>query len=222
MSTSTKAGNRNTRIFRLGELPRDVAERVVKLPREIADEVTTRGRDVWLAGLGALATVEQEGAALYETLVKQGETLVERGEKLERRGRVRIGAIRGDVEARREAVAEKVESTVYDPIVEALQKLGVPTRAEVQKLSAQVESLAERVGLLIGRLERAQVAVYSVVAREEGWAIEKRGAERAVSVHATKEEALDRARALAGEHRPSELVVHRRDGSVQDTVVYEA
>jgi poly(hydroxyalkanoate) granule-associated protein len=222
MSASTKSRTRNTRIFRLGELPRNVAGRVVKLPKEIAGEVTTRGRDVWLAGLGALATVEQEGAALYETLVKQGETLVERGEKLERRGKVRIGALKDDVEARREQVVEKVESTVYDPMVEALQKLGVPTRAEVQKLSAQVESLAQRVGLLISRLERAQVAVYAVVAREEGWAIEKQGAERAVSVHATKEEALDRARALAGEHRPSELVVHRKDGTVQDTVVYEA
>ena len=198
---STKTGN--TRIFRLGELPRNVADRVVKLPKEIADEVTTRGRDVWLAGLGALATVEQEGTALYDTLVKQGETLVQRGEKLEERGKVRIGALKDDVDARREAVAEKVETTVYDPMVEALQKLGVPTRAEVQKLSAQV-------------------AVYSVVAREEGWAIEKQGAERAVSLHATKEEALDRARALAGEHRPSELVVHRKDGTVQDTVVYDA
>lgn len=218
MSTQT----RNTRIFRLGELPRNVADRAVKLPREIADEVTTRGRDAWLAGLGALATVEQEGTSLYHALVKQGETLVERGEALEKRGKVRIDALKDDVDARREAVVEKVETTVVDPMVEALQKLGVPTRAEVQKLTAQVEALAERVGLLIGRLERAQVAVYSVVAREEGWAIEKRGADRAVSVHATKDEALERARALAGEHRPSELVVHRKDGTVQDTVVYDA
>jgi poly(hydroxyalkanoate) granule-associated protein len=218
MSTKT----RNTRIFRLGELPKTMADRVVKLPKEIADEVTTRGRDVWLAGLGALATVEQEGTALYDSLLKQGETLVQRGEKLEQRGKVRIGALKDDVDSRREAVVEKVETSVYDPMVEALQKLGVPTRAEVQKLSAQVESLAERVTLLISRLERAQATVYSVVAREEGWAIEKRGSERAVSVHATKEEALDRARALAGDHRPCELVVHRKDGTVQDTLVYDA
>ena len=217
MPTKTK----NTPIFRLGELPRNVAGRVVKLPKEIADGVTTRGREVWLAGLGALATVEQEGTALYDSLVKQGETLVQRGETLEKRGKVRIGALREDVGARREQMVEKVETTVYDPMVEALQKLGVPTRAEVQKLSAQVESLADRVMHLIAKLERAQVAVYSVVAREEGWAIEKQGADRAVSVHATKEEALDRARELAGQHRPSELVVHRKDGTVQDTVVYD-
>ena len=218
MATQT----RNTRIFRLGELPRSVAGRVVKLPKEIADGVTTAGRDVWLAGLGAIATVEQEGTALYDSVVKQGEALVKRGETMEKRGKVRIAAVRDDVEARREAVVEKVETRVVDPMVEALQKLGVPTRAEVQKLAAHVEALAERVGLLIARLDRAQVVVYSVAAREDGWAIEKQGAERAVSVHATKDEALERARALAGEHRPSELVVHRKDGTVQDTLVYDA
>jgi hypothetical protein len=107
-------------------------------------------------------------------------------------------------------------------MVDALKKLGVPTRAEVGRLSSQVESLAERVNLLITRLERAQVAVYSVVAREDGWAVEKQGAERAVSLHATKDEALDAARAVVANHKPSELVIHRKDGSVQDTVVYEA
>src|SRR5262249_10554959 len=130
--------------------------------------------------------------------------------------------LKKDVGERQEAVAEKVETTVVDPMVEALRKLGVPTRAEVQKLTAQVEALAERVGSLIGRLERAQVAGYSVVAREDGWAVEKQGADRAVSVHATKDEALEAARTLAGNHRPSELVVHRKDGTVQDTVVYDA
>ena len=152
MSTSTKARSRNTRIFRLGELPRNVAGRVVKLPKEIADEVTTRGRDVWLAGLGALATVEQEGAALYESLVKQGETLVERGEEMEKRGKARLDELKGEVAVKRDEVTEKVESNVVDPVVDALKKLGVPTRGEVQKLSAQVESLTERVNLLLEKL----------------------------------------------------------------------
>lgn len=220
MSTQTKG--RNTTFPRLGELPKNVAGRVVKLPKEIAGTLGTRGREVWLAGLGALATVEEQGTALYDQLVKQGSQLVERGETVEQRGKARIDELKDDVTARREAVAEKVETTVYDPMVDALRKLGVPTRAEVSKLSTQVESLAERVNLLITRLERAQVSVYSVVAREDGWAVEKQGAERAVSLHPTKDEALDAARTVAANHKPSELVVHRKDGSVQDTVVYEA
>lgn len=220
MSTQTKRDNSS--IFRLGDLPKNVAGRVVKLPKEIAESVSTRGREAWLAGLGAIATVEQEGAVLYGSLVEQRGRLVERGETMEKRGRTAFEELKDGVQARRDTAAEKVEATVYDPMVDALRKLGVPTRAEVTRLSTQVEQLTERVNLLIGKLERGSVAVYSVVAREDGWAVQKAGQERAVSVHATKDEALEHARAVAAEHRPSELVVHRKDGSVQDTVSYEA
>jgi len=218
---STRTSTKGNRILRLGDLPKTVAGRVVKLPKEIADNVSTRGREAWLAGLGALATAEDQRSAFYDSLVKQGQTLVARGEKLEERGKARWDELKSDVSARQEKVVEKVETTVYDPMAEALRKLGVPTRAEVSKLSTQVETLAERVGLLIDRLERSRVAVYSVSAREEGWAVEKQGT-GTVSLHPTKDEALEAARALAGENRPAELVVHRKDGTVQDTVVYEA
>ncbi len=153
----------NNTIFRLGDLPGSVASRVVKLPREIADGVTTRGRDVWLAGLGALATVETESTSLFQTLVKQGEKLVERGEEMELRGKVRMDELKTTVDARREEAVEKVESTVVDPMVEALKKLGVPTRGEVQKLSAQVESLTERVNLLLAKLEAEPAAEEPVI-----------------------------------------------------------
>jgi poly(hydroxyalkanoate) granule-associated protein len=220
MSTTTR--KKNSTIFRLGELPRNVAGRVVKMPKEIVESVSTASREVWLAGLGALATVEEQGTTLYDTLVQQGEKLVERGEGMEKRGRKQLDVLKDEVSERRHAAAEKVETQVYEPMVETLRKLGIPTRAEVQTLSAKVESLTERVNLLIGRLERAQVAVYSVVAREDGWAVEKQGAERAVSVHPTKDEALESARGVAGRNKPSELVVHRKDGTVQDTIAYDA
>ncbi|HEU0052296.1 MAG TPA: phasin family protein [Longimicrobium sp.] len=149
--TTTKKVTNNA-IFRLGELPKTVAGRVTKLPKELADEVTTRGRDVWLAGLGALATVEEEGAAFYQNLVKRGETLVERGEEMEKRGKARIETLKGEAETRREQVVAKVETTVVDPVVDTLNRLGVPTRGEVRKLSEQVETLTARVNLLLAKL----------------------------------------------------------------------
>ncbi|HYH83146.1 MAG TPA: phasin family protein [Longimicrobium sp.] len=220
MSTETKS--RNTSFPRLGELPKNVADRVVKLPKEIVDGVSTAGRDVWLAGLGALATVEEQGSALYDSLVKQGETLVARGETVEQRGKARFDELKTDVDARREAVVEKVETTVVDPMVDALQKLGVPTRGEVQKLSGQVESLTERVNLLIAKLERSHGTTFSVVFRGGQWAVERSGVSVPASVHATEAEALEAARRLAADNRPCELVVHREDGLVQNTTVYGA
>lgn len=220
MSTNATKGNGG--ILRLGDLPKNVADRVVKLPKEIAEGVTTRGRDAWLAGLGALATAEERGSAFYGQLVKQGEELVKRGETVEVRGRAPWEELKDDVGARQDAVVEKVESTVVDPMADALRKLGVPTRGEVQKLSTQVESLTERVNLLIAKLERRHGTVFSVVFRAGEWAVEQSGVSEPLSVHAAEADALEAARLLASESRPCELVVHREDGGVQNTVVYDA
>ncbi|MDX1547365.1 MAG: DUF4342 domain-containing protein [Rhodothermales bacterium] len=66
----------------------------------------------------------------------------------------------------------------------------------------------------------AEKTVYRVVPREDGWAVEKAGADRAVRVEATKKEALDEARGFARNNRPSEVVVHREDGTIQDRFTY--
>ena len=230
MSTKTK----NTTIFRLGDLPKNVAGRVVKLPKELAEGVTTRGRDVWLAGLGALATVEEEGTQLFTTLVKQGEKLVERGEQVEAKGKERLEDVRSDLTTRQKQVTEQVtgrvqsvETDVTETLVGALTRLGVPTRSEVQELSGKVDALTRRVAALIDAMQKAPAQpavrpVFSVLSREDGWAVTLAGEAEARGVYATKDEALEAARALAGANAPSQLVVHRKDGSVQDTLSYEA
>lgn len=221
------------KIFRLGDLPKNVAEKVTTLPKDIAKEAAARGRDVWLAGLGALATVEQEGTTLFDRLVKQGETLVEKGEKLEERGKKRVEAVTTDLQARQKEVTEKVTGTVtetfdekvYEPLMETLKRFGVPTRAEIRDLSANVDALTARVNTLIRILEVEGVEAtartsFAVVARETGWAVEKDGEEAAVSE--TKDEALKKAQILAKENAPAQLVVYRKDGTVQDTFTYDA
>jgi poly(hydroxyalkanoate) granule-associated protein len=231
MSTKTA---KNSTIFRLGDLPKNVAGRVVKLPKEIAEGVTTRGRDVWLAGLGALATASEESTQLFGSLVKQGEKLVERGEQVEAKGKERIEEVRTDLASRQQQVTGKVtetvqtvESDVTGSIVTALKRLGVPTRAEVRELSEKVDVLTRRVGALIDTMQKEPVkaaprAVFSVLSREDGWAVLLTGEADARGVYPTKDEALEAARALASAHAPSQLVVHRKDGTVQDTLSYEA
>lgn len=226
---------KNNRIFRMGELPENVkglVGRARALPKELADDATARGREVWLAGLGALALAEEQGTNLFGNLVKQGEELVKRGEALESRGRQQIDGVKKDIDARREQVAdrieegrEKAETVIYEPVLGVLQRFGMPTRAEVRQLSASVESLTAQVNALLEKLEtRAGVdpAVYSVKAGETGWTVERLGDGVPVGLYATKDEAVEAARALANDNLPSQLVVYRKDGSVQDTFAYEA
>lgn len=63
---------------------------------------------------------------------------------------------------------------------------------------------------------------YHVVPRDEGWAVEKKGASRASSVAETKKEAVAQAKEFAENQRPSKVVVHKADGTIQQHFTYDA
>ena len=58
-----------------------------------------------------------------------------------------------------------------------------------------------------------------VVPRDSGWAVKKEGNERASSLHDTKDRALDHARDQARRERV-EVVIHKKDGKIQDSDSY--
>jgi len=115
----------------------------------LQDELTQRGRDVWLAGLGALATVEQEGSKLFNRLVDRGKEFeTERREELEDvRDEVSEKAReqRDEALAQLEEAGEETQSRLFDTVNSALERFGVPTRSEVDRLSERVERLSEQV-----------------------------------------------------------------------------
>lgn len=196
--------------FRLADLPQELIAR----GREMAGV----GRDVWLAGLGAVATVEEEGSALFDTLVQ-------RGKKVEDAGRKRLEAVREDLAERQQAVTTAVEDNVYAPILNALRRFGVPTRGEIRDLGAKVDALAKQVDVLVGKLGKKAAephVVFYVTAQDDKWIIGREGRQTPLDIYPTKEAALEAARALANENVPSRLHVYKKDGSIQDTFTYEA
>lgn len=204
MATQTKEPE-----FTLMKIPQDLIER----GRGIAG----KGHDVWLAGLGAFAAVEEEGSALFNTLVKKGRTVEDTGRK-------RVDEMREQLGEQQEKVTHELEERVYEPVVSALRSFGVPTRREIRDLSAKVDALSRQVQVLLSRMGGAgggDYAVYYVMAREDGWIVGKEGTEDPLFVETTKELALDRARTLVHNQTPSRLHVYRRDGSIQDTFTYE-
>ena len=67
----------------------------------------------------------------------------------------------------------------------------------------------------------ADRTTYTVTAREGGsWEVRTEGASRATSVHDSKGEAVSRAKKLAGDRRPSQLLVYKKDGTVQTEQTY--
>ena len=108
-------------------------------------DVVSSSRQVWLAGLGALAEATAGGKALDD--------LVERGQEVELR-LAREAAVRG--KPRRENAvprpSEKLGLLFEQRVARALDRLGMRPTADVAKLAARVEKLSARVEALSKQL----------------------------------------------------------------------
>lgn len=195
----------------------------------LPEEVSSRAREIWLAGLGALSRLEEEGDKVFRNLV-------ERGEDYEKKRRQQIEDAASNLQKQQESLTEgvtrriddatkSVEKAVSDTFSGTLNRIGVPTRDEVQGLSKKVGDLSSKLDALSAMLdaqrEDIDTVVYHVTPHDDGWAVMREGNKNATSVHETKKEALSAARDVAKEHMPSQLIVHKQDRSVQDTYAYE-
>jgi len=119
-------------------------------------DVRESAHKIWLAGLGALATAEQEGSKLFKTLVEQGE-------RYEAEGKQKLKEAKKDAEAassRAKKVAEEtadrarraaegaweqIGGAFDDKLAKTLHRIGVPTREEINALSRRIEELTRAV-----------------------------------------------------------------------------
>ena len=108
---------------------------------------------IWLAGLGAFAKAQGEGGKLFEGLVKQGSQLEQRtrhiaGKVEEVRGAVESGVTQ--VRERTQETWDKLEQVFESRVSNALAKLGVPGRKELDELLKRVDELNREVKKLTG------------------------------------------------------------------------
>lgn len=122
--------------------------------KELSQDLVEKGREVWLAGLGTLSSVGEEGMKLFNQLVSRGRELEEEGHK-------RINALMEDLNSRQQEVKDRVEHTfskleeeVSGLVEKAMARLDVPSRSEIQELTGKVNQLTEKVEHLAGMLEK--------------------------------------------------------------------
>ncbi|MFB6272430.1 MAG: phasin family protein [Salinibacter sp.] len=124
----------------------------------LQDELTERGRDVWLAGLGALATVEEEGTKLFNRLVDRGQEFEkERRHKLEE-AKEAVREQSDEALAQLEEAGEETQSVLSQSVSSALERFGVPTRKEVDDLVDKVDHLSQQVEELSDHLSEDENA----------------------------------------------------------------
>jgi poly(hydroxyalkanoate) granule-associated protein len=128
------------------------SQRKTSKPESLQDELTERGREVWLAGLGALATVEEEGTKLFNRLVDRGQKFEEerRHELEEATETVREQS--DEAISQLEEAGEETQSMLTETVNSALERFGVPTRKEVDDLADKVDHLSKQVENLADHL----------------------------------------------------------------------
>ncbi|KAB0483477.1 poly(hydroxyalkanoate) granule-associated protein [Pseudomonas reinekei] len=111
-------------------------------------DVKSYARKVWLAGLGAYAKVGQEGSDYFQELVKAGQTVEKKGkkvvaEKLEAANaeiddaKNEVTTFKGKVEVQ----LDKVEKAFDTRVASALNRIGIPSKHDVETLSAKLDEL---------------------------------------------------------------------------------
>jgi poly(hydroxyalkanoate) granule-associated protein len=122
-------------------------------------DLTSGARDVWLAGLGALSVVEDQGAKLFRALVQEGKSW-EKTQRDEASKALKAAEEEGEqvAEATKEALDEQVVRRVREGVDSALSQAGIPTRSSIDALRAQVDDLAQKADRLAAQLDESDEA----------------------------------------------------------------
>jgi poly(hydroxyalkanoate) granule-associated protein len=111
-------------------------------------ELASAGRNLWLAGLGAVAEMEEGGRDLFDHLVKRGRPM----EKKQRKALTKVG------DKTNETVRELgklVQDTMEYETKGFLKKLGLLTRDDVKVLAARLDTLSKKIDELSARQQEA-------------------------------------------------------------------
>ena len=107
-------------------------------PAAIVDAVAASAQQIWQAGLGAFAKAQQDGGALFDTLVRDGAQLHRLTQEL---ARDKMPGVTGKVERLASGSWDKIEKIFEDRVARSLHGLGVPSREEVDALRRDIDAL---------------------------------------------------------------------------------
>lgn len=121
---------------------------------EKQNELNKKAREIWLAGLGALAAVEEEGGKLFRNLVDKGNAYEkDKKEKLDEAWE-KVSTRYKETEKKFASSLSETASSVEDQLHSVASALGVPTRSEVENLSRKVDALIEKLDNLEKKAEK--------------------------------------------------------------------
>ena len=126
---------------------------VVEETSTVLSDAKVYARKIWLAGLGAYAKAGQEGSEYFKELVKSGEGVEKQGKKLVNEqveaANSQIDSVKNTVTSNVSSVKDKfegrldkIEKAFDNRVASALNRLGIPSKQDVEVLSAKLDELS--------------------------------------------------------------------------------
>jgi poly(hydroxyalkanoate) granule-associated protein len=147
------------------------------LDNPIAKSVKESAEQIWLAGMGAFSKAQAERGKAFEKLMKQGAELQKKTQGLaeDRISAVtsKMTAVAGGVTDKAGAQWDKLESIFEARVEKALNKMGVPSRKDIDALIKRIDELSSKTGRTVkaaakkapARASSAKTAVKKAVAK---------------------------------------------------------
>jgi len=125
-----------------------VANKAQAVKTETVVEVRSYARKIWLAGIGAYAKAGKEGLDYVKDLIKTGEGVEKQGKKVIdkelKAANSQIDDVKEDVAVAKGKVVvqiDKLEKLFDARVASALNRIGIPSRHDVDTLSAKLDAL---------------------------------------------------------------------------------
>ncbi|MBU1357820.1 MAG: phasin family protein [Gammaproteobacteria bacterium] len=110
-----------------------------------ADRMKDSAQQIWLAGLGAFAKIQEEGSKAFEALVKDGTTVQKKtqqaAEETLAQAQARMSGFASGFGNKAAGSWGKLETLFEERVARALERLGMPSAKEVAALQARVDAL---------------------------------------------------------------------------------
>lgn len=134
------------------------ANAITKDMGKALDRLTGVGRNLWLAGVGAVAEVTEAGRDTFDRLV-------ERGRPIEEKQKQMVQKVTGRATQTVREAGKLVQDTVEYESRGMLKRLNVMTREDVKVLSSRLNSLSKKVDEVVAR-RKATAGVIEIVSPE--------------------------------------------------------
>ncbi|HEV2856376.1 MAG TPA: phasin family protein [Thermoanaerobaculia bacterium] len=126
---------------------------------DTTSKLLAAGRNLWLAGLGAVAEVEEGTLSLFDRLVAKGRPVEERQKKA-------VEAVAEKARGTAMGLSQLVQDTVEYESRQMLKRLNVMTREDVKILSARLETLSTKIDEYVARRSASTIAAIEIISPE--------------------------------------------------------